>query len=297
MFNNREIAFLICIIVTCLLKPFRNLTKSAINALIACSKGQYFKKPIVMTTIYFLFVALLIIGFLNKIELWKWIYLKEMIFWLVTDGITFLLLIKLEMKCDYTFFAKMFTGNFALVVILHFLLNLYTFSLLKEIVIVSVYFFLFIELWGCKNNPKSKKAFIFFSFLLSIYGIIGLAYFIINAVTDISKLLTFDNLVALLTPIVLSVFYIPFVYYFAIRFFYFTLFDRLKNNDKAGPKAKWKCRYLILKITKLRIVELGTFNWEVGKKISELETEEDLAEIGVLLERRMDAYKKKKSGG
>jgi len=252
-FNNRELAFIIWFILFFIFIIFHGKIRLS---LINLSKA-FFKLKIQIVLLLMIFYVSLIVLLLYKINLWIFPLIKDTIFWIF--GTAFVLLINVEkISKEESYFKKLFLDNIKLVLILEFIVNIYTFSLWFEIILIPIITIIVVmnALAGTKEEfgPVKKLT----DGILAILGITILGYTIVKISGDFRNLATSENILSFLLPILLSITYLPFLYLFTLAITYEMLFMRLnfiiKDNKKLAKFAKKKilclCHFNLKKINK-----------------------------------------------
>lgn len=132
-FNNREIAIIIwCTLFLCWL-----FLKKDIRSSLASLLSFFFKNKIF---VIFLVMTLYIIGIvtlLNRVNFWDLQLLKDTIIWYF--GVAIVMFVNTnEVYQDENYFKKIIIDNIKLVLVLEFIINLYTFSLPVELIFVPL---------------------------------------------------------------------------------------------------------------------------------------------------------------
>lgn len=224
-------------------KPVVNLIKSFTD-----------KKILTIFILMLLYIAI-IIGLFYQFEIWDFSLLKDTIYW--TFGVAFILLFNINnTSSDTGYFRKAFLNCFKIVVLLEFLTNLYSFNLIIELIFLPIIlFFAMASAFGeIKEEHKIvKKA---SDFLLSIYGITVIIFSIYHAIIDFDKLATINNLRTFLLSPILTILYIPYIYFTALFMAYESFFKSrgyiLADNNKLFRSIKWqvlrRCNFSLKKI-------------------------------------------------
>ena len=167
IFNNREIAIgiwvLITVIILLFLKPTRDFLKTAIPILFS-------KKFIIFYVVFISFLIAVLYG-LYWLGVWNIGLLKDTIFWVLFVELP-LFAKTIDKAKDSHFFHTIIKENLALVVIIEFFLNFWTFSLCAELVLVPmvVFFSLLYVIAGSeKKYIRVKKLFDFLAAIAGIY--------------------------------------------------------------------------------------------------------------------------------
>lgn len=125
------------------------------------------------------------------------------------------------------------------IIIIEFITNLYTFSLITELVIIPVMTFIGLSPMVTKDKPKFQQLKKLFNIITSIVGLIilGYTFFKITKAFD-----GFANLITLkkfLYPIILTSSFIPFLYFVEIWTLYENMFVLMKHKLKGKKEEKY----------------------------------------------------------
>jgi hypothetical protein len=197
-----------------------------------------------------------IVFLLYQINLWNTSLLKDTILWFCFTGIVTAFNFATS-KGSQNLFKKVIADNFKLVVIITFLVNTYTFSLIGELILIPIVtsIILFGTVAEIKKYPSVAKL---MRWLQIIIGGLILIYAIRNVVSDYTNFASFDMLRKFLLPILLSILFLPFIYFLKLFATYEILFVPLKlgyeKSNKLKRYAKWKiikyCRLSLKKVEK-----------------------------------------------
>jgi len=243
LFNNREQALIVWLL---LFFGFMILHGKFGYALLHLLKVFFNPKIQVVLALMLVYVSLVVL-LLYKINLWGVYLIKDTLFWIF--GTAFILMMNAvkESKEEH-YFRKLILDNIKLILILEFVINLYTFSLWLELVLIPVILVIVAVNTMAETEKEYRHAKKLPEGILTIIGLTILAYSLIKTFTDFENFATADNLRAFLIPILLSITYIPFLYLFALAITYETLFTRLdifiKDDKDLARFAKRKIMFL-----------------------------------------------------
>jgi hypothetical protein len=246
MFNNREIA--IIILLSCALvfvlknKETRKSFKGVIKAF--CTK-----KLVILWISILIYFSILLLLFI-QIEQWKYTYLKDMIVWLIITGFVFC--VKSISKPNINTFKENIKDNFKLTIIVEFILNIFVFTLIIEILLMVVITIISGLTVIAEKKEKYKNTLKVFNFITAVIGLILVMYTVINIVNNFKNLNIEDLLITFLIPIVMFTAFIPFSYILTVITTYEILFIRceFKYNKKYSKlKIIKECGISLNKIT------------------------------------------------
>lgn len=172
-FNARELAVIFWLFIL-ILWAFsqKNIRKSFLGVLKSLFQIKILS-VIIAAIIYTVFTVLL----LAKMGIWEWTLLKDTIYWFI--AVAFILLINTnKVNQEKGFFITILKDNLKIILVLEFILTLYTFNLITEIILVPILVFI----GAMSVVSELKKEYLpvkkLFDFILSIIGI----FFIVFAI-------------------------------------------------------------------------------------------------------------------
>lgn len=238
IFNNRELAiftWVIIFIASCL---YKQSVRESLLQLIAA----FFQWKIVSSVILMIMYISLISFIFYLVGFWELSNLKGTVYW--SFGGAFILLInsnKATEEDDY--FKKTLIHALELTIVIEYIINLYVFGYIAELIIFPVLMFLALLQTVAESKVENKRVNNILVGMLALY-VIGIFIFSIVKVFDnVNSFSTLNNLREFLLPLAYTVLFLPFLYFFALITSYETLFTRLGFfiNDKELLKyAKWR---------------------------------------------------------
>lgn len=234
IFNNREIAIGIwvslAVIISIFTKPVKQFLKSVIPIL--------FCRKFVVFYIVFLFHLCLVIYFLYAIGFWSISLLKDTIFWVLFIELP-LFIKTIEKAKDNHFFIKLIKDNLAIAVIIEFLINFWTFSLVTEIIIVPITVFIGLLYAFAAREQKYLKVKQFFDWIFVIFGLFAIINSGKHLYDNPEAFFSLSTLQAFLLPLLLLLLNLPVVYGLALYNTYEQVFIRVKGKKNENIKMKW----------------------------------------------------------
>jgi len=248
--TNREIASLFWIwifLVFILLK--KDVRKSLFDVLL----WMLWVKWTLFLAITFISINIFIVNIL----LWKYDILKEIIVWCFTVPFPLLLWAN-KIKEDINYFKKTIKNSIKLMVIIAFIINSYTFNIIGEIILLLfiLIFTMTSVYWEVKEEYKEVK--LFSDYVLMILWIIMLILAINWFVNEPNKILAIKNLYVFFTPVILTVFFLPFIYFFALIMEYESLIVRVKVFPNENF-SKTKMFFYIFRLCNFNLYKLSNF--------------------------------------
>lgn len=223
--NNREIAITLWLLAI----SFWIFSSSKMAAIRNAFKGvlaALFVRQIM--SVLFLMVAYMamVIYWLSELELWNFEQLKNTVFWCFSVGV--MSLFKLEkIKKDKLFFKNLVLDNLKLLAILQFIVGVYTFSLWVEVLLVPVFALLGAMLAIAETDRKYHQVKVLLEYCLTLFGIVLIVYTLYMLMTDFGEFGKEKTLYDFLTPPLLTLFYLPFIFFMFVYSTYERVFIRL----------------------------------------------------------------------
>lgn len=241
IFSTRELAIFFWIIIGIFIAIFNEQLRNGIFDVLKTIFGKKIESALFSLTVY---VAILVYT-LYKLELWNLSMLKDTVFWyFVTALILFFTINKIKTLSDFKNIARQ---NFKWTMILEFVVNFYTFSLLKEILILPMATLATFLLIYSETDDKYIKVTSFLRNVLAIAGIMLIIYVGYKTFKNYKELFTIHNLFSLLQPPILTLLLLPFLYFVALFIHYEELFVRIRFITTDSVKRKNLKRQILLK--------------------------------------------------
>jgi hypothetical protein len=273
LFNTRELAMLIWIIIAFILMMlFQSIRESIISlAKIAFSKG------FVKIYLWMLLYLSAIIYVLYAINLWDNTQTKNTIIWILFVGFPTLMNVNKAGK-DKHFFRDAIKDIFRFTTILEFITGFYTFNLWAELIIIPIAVFMGVCLAVADTDKKYKSVKKILNGFLGIIGLCLIIYAGYKILVDFRAFATETTLKDFIVPPALSLFFLLFIYALSIYMRYETLFivipRALKNPELVAFAKKKALIHFHLGVKDAERWKTHLFNIKVTTK------EELIASIG-----------------
>lgn len=274
LFNTREIAIIIWLLI---FLAWAMSQKKIRDSIFGVGKA-FLRKKVLSVIIATILNAGLIVFILSKIGIWQTSLIKDTLFWLV--GTAFVLLMNANKATqDNGFFKKILIDNLKLILVLEFIVNLYTFNLLLELILVP---FLFVII-AISAYSEMKKEYLpvkkMVDFILFIFGLSLITYAFVKILGDFQSFAVSENMRAFILPPLLTFAYFPFLYLFALMMAYENLFLRIsifvKDNKALTKFAKRK----IIRLCHLDLRKLNRFSRDSTQELTIISDEEDVKKL------------------
>ncbi|RYY89979.1 MAG: hypothetical protein EOO15_04485 [Chitinophagaceae bacterium] len=193
-------------------------------------------------------------------SLWKASLLKDTLFWFF--GAALVLFFDINKARTVSYFRLAIVDLFKWGIFTEFILNLYTFGLEVELILlpVGVLLFLVKVYAGMRGEDQAKKA---ANVLLNFIGSIMIFYVLYKSIVQYEEIFRVDHVYEILLPIFLTIALIPVLYALALYMVYETLFIRVAYLGR-DAKHQTEIKVAVLRIAGLNLNRLD----EISKKIS-----------------------------
>lgn len=254
VFNNREVATLIWLGVVVLILC---LKKERVKAFIPVVRALFNDKIMTVLFLSIIYVELILL-FLATIKLWDLSFIKDVSFWYIGSG--FVMIINSpKANQQKKPFKNILIDNFKFIVLFEFLVNVYPFGLLTELILFPfLVLTILIDIYA-NHEEKHKPVKKLTSTLLTLFGSVVLIYSITKVVNDFTNFSSLKTLKTFSLPIILTILYIPFIYILTLIIKYELMFIdigfRIDNNKKLFKQVRrkiiWACHINLKKLTRM----------------------------------------------
>lgn len=211
MLTTREVAVLFWLLVV-LLVGFRssNVRWSFANLL-----RSFFRWKIITTVAAMLLYICGVVMVLWRVNLWAPALLKDTLFWFIS-GLGYIMRFVTRRGNDDKIIREMIRASIKSIVVLEFLLNTYTFSLLVELLLVPFVILLYLIKVTAEVEAQRENRYVltakFINNVQAVVGCIIIASVIVRAVSDMENLTSLPVLRQIFLPALLTFMFIPFIY-------------------------------------------------------------------------------------
>ena len=238
-FNNREIALIFYLVVFIIWTLTQKKIRESIFGVI---KFLFVRQILISILLLVIYVSVIVYG-LTLVDLWNSNLIKDTIYWTFGTGFILMMNSNDAIKKE-NYLTKIVKENIKVLMIVEFVVGLYVFGIVTELILMPIVIFLSILLGYTEVYEEHKQV---KNFLLKVFGIIGFFYLIYSGYKiyqDFKDFATSDNLRAFLFPIIMTILFLPFAYFYALYVHYESLFVRvgffLKDNKSLCRYAKWR---------------------------------------------------------
>lgn len=289
VFNNREIALGVWVIIAIVIGLFAKAGRSFLKSVIPI----IFSRKFVVFYVVFLSFFSLTVLYLYYSSFWNFSLLKNTIFWVIFVYIP-IFSKTIENAKDGRFFVKLIKDNLAIIVIVEFILNFWTFSLVVELVIIPIGLFLGGAYAVASKEEKSVIVKKFIDRLLVVFGFLVIMFTVYNLMQRPGEIFNKDTLKEFLLPILLLFMNLPVVYGLALYNTYEQVFIRVRSKTSEQQKIKRLLfRFAGINLTKITSVKNNLMRTANVSRTAE-ELKQNLREFEKYLNTRIgDNYMKR----
>ncbi|MDO6501216.1 hypothetical protein [Photobacterium sanguinicancri] len=239
IFNNRELVIALWVVAISFyvlkspkMKDVRKSFKRVIEA--------FFVKTIMSVLSLMIIYMGTIVYMLSEMGLWNVEQVKNTLFWGASVGL--MSLFKLEtIKTDENFFKHSVVGNLKLLALIQFVVSVYSFPLLGEVVLVPLLAFIGAMLAIAGTDEKYVAVKRLLEYLLSTFGLLVIGYTIYMLITNFGEIAKEKTLYDFIVPPLLTLFYLPFIFIMMV----YSTYEQVSVRLRYSIKSNW-LRYTAL---------------------------------------------------
>lgn len=194
--------------------------------------GKYFL-AIYLTLGSYLFGIFIL---LKEIGFWTSADIKDSIFWLLS--VAFVLVFSLNKAKDSKYFKEILFDTIKVIAILSFVINFYNFSLITELILLPVLVFIGMLQTVAGLDSKNAQVAKILTNLMAIFGFGLLIYSIYKMANGYSDFFKLGTLHSFILPIILTILFLPYLYFLSLYSIYESYFIRLDFMTVKKGKVK-----------------------------------------------------------
>ncbi|NAR67621.1 hypothetical protein [Acinetobacter haemolyticus] len=226
--NTREIASIVWMIIFFVVIVFYSLKNLHLRSSLIAIIKSFFHIKIITSILFITSYLTPILWLLYQLQIWDFSQLKNTFFWYITFAIGTLFNINTIKENSQNFFIGTIKSSINLSIFLQFIINFHTFNLLIELIIIfPIITILTVFSTVAQHNPEHLKVKKLCDSILIIIFFIFFTHFLIQIFRDLSKFANYQTLQDFLTPIFLTILYLPFLWFFLLYIKYEEIFVRL----------------------------------------------------------------------
>lgn len=193
-------------------------------------------KIIIPIAFMFIYVLIMVIIF-KQVDFWDYTMFKDTIFWFT--GTAFVMFFNFNHASEENYFKNTIINQIKFVVVLEFVVNLYSFSLPVELILMP--FITLVAMISSYASIKSDHKMVkpFCDFILGIFGIVLIIYTVKEIVSDFQGFITLKNLRDFLLPVLSTLVFLPYIYLLALYSQYESLYRRTLRINKDKRVARY----------------------------------------------------------
>lgn len=267
-FNTREIAVAIWLFVVLVWGMTKGHVRQSMKALAV----QFFHYRILIS--YLLAVGYSAGGvyLFSRLNIWTSAQLKDTILWCIFIIIGTMMEIN-KVNENKNYFKDSLKENLKLSILIEFIIGVYTFSLLTELILIPITTLITgMQIFSGKDQ-KYRSLQKFLSSLMFLLGLFVLGYTIYEITLHIRKFASFDTLRDFILSPLLALWFLPFIYIMSLYMTYESYFIAMQfriKDRKLLTFSKWQALFRFNTNTS------GFERWKNRLFIGSIETKEDV---------------------
>ncbi|HQO56724.1 MAG TPA: hypothetical protein PK321_10395 [Clostridia bacterium] len=283
IFSTREIVSFIYISIFIFFALLHKKIRISLIEVIKAACTPKLAIPFVLMLLY----ACIIIGVLCKSSLWDWIFIKDIIIWVLFAGVP-VCFNAVRTKIEEHYFRHMLTDNLKFTALVEFFTGTFTFCFLAELIIQPVIAF-FILLQIVSNTKKDYNTINrLLNWIIAILGFVILGFTIKTAINEYKKVNSMQTIISFCLPLFLSLLYLPFAHCFAVYAKYEILFIRMGFKEPHNKKLRLMHRLKVISVCKLSYKKICEFTNNYIKNMYVTMNETD---FDIIISNFKNAYK------
>lgn len=262
IFSTREIASLIYILIFILYAlTYKEIKDSIVNVIkIACTPKLVI--PFIVMLLYASFIVII----LTKLSFWNWIYLKDIIIWVLFAGVPVCFnAVSTTIKEHY--FRNMITNNIKFAALVEFFTGTFTFSLIIELIIIPVFTFFILLQTFSEHKEEYKSAHKVLNWIVTILVFLILGFTLKTAISSYKSIEGTQIMVSFFLPLIFSFLYLPIAHGFAVYTNYEMLFILMSFKEPKDKRVRWNHRLKVIFACKLSYNKICMFSNEYVKNM------------------------------
>jgi hypothetical protein len=164
---------------------------------------------------------------LDRLGYWSWSMTSAAVFWFLFFGLVAMFDTR---NVDAGYYRRLLTRNLGAAVAIEFIVNIHTFPLPVELVLVPAALIVVLMQVVADSNPELASVRKLLAWLVTVPGVVAISYSVAYLIGHSSEVLTATKLKEFMLPFVLTAFFLPLIV--AVR--YFVVWQTLLHMTKAG---------------------------------------------------------------
>lgn len=217
-----------------------------------------FHKKILIVFIIIIIYTVTILFIIYKIQFWNLKFAKDFIVWFVMAGLP-LCFSRAMVKKEYNSFRKIIKDNIKLVAVVLLIVNIYTFNIFIELIIIPILFIITILQVFSELDDKYKQFVKWPTIVLFIIVVVMIIHSIKEIVCNFNYSIFIYLLIDLFMPLLMSILYLPLAYLIGVYSVYDDIYSRINLLKVISEKEKLDRKKYIVKTFKLSYRKLVIF--------------------------------------
>lgn len=232
---------------------------------------------IIIPTLLMIIYNMSVIWALESPGLFRIAQIKDAILWFIFTG--FALAFLLANQRDTLSIKNALKNNIKLIIALEFIVNVYTFPLVIEIILFPILIIaggiIVMNKYDSKYSSGDKYA----KWILSLIGTGIILNVTINIIYDYRNFISINTLQDILLPPILTIIFLPFIYILMLYISYNSLFSRLSIYLRDSNKLqKYAMKKIIIKC-KLNLTRVQNALGENSHELFDAKSQEDVDRV------------------
>lgn len=272
--NGRELAISIWIIISLIYMVNNKKIRQSLVQVIKCACNSKF----VIITMVLIVYNILAIILLNKFGFWNTSLIKDTIVWFLFSGLV-IVFKSIENNGNNNYFKNIILDNFKIVILIQFILSEYTMSFLFEFISIPIFFFIGAASVIVKNKSEYKDVKKLLMWVQNILFIVIIYNSFKFAIGDIRNLGTYNNLLKIIVPGVLSILSIVPAYLLALYSSYEKIFVRLNFYKGRSRRLSLYLKARILLYCNINLKRVNSLWHDKNKELFYLTDKKEINSI------------------
>lgn len=235
IFSTREIAIIIwTLIITVYALSMKQTRASVINIIKIILKIKLF-----LSIFFYLFYFSTIVYFLYHLKWWDLTNLKDAVIWFIFSGLPIEFDVATK-NLGRDFWKNLILNNLKLMVLVEFIINSFTFSLVIEFFLIPFIVIITGVNTLSKHEVEYKPVERLTNGILMFFGFVILFYSLYRAIIEINSIENMSTLKSVLFPVVYSIISVPYMYILKLYVAYENDAIIRKYNNPIVLKTKMK---------------------------------------------------------
>lgn len=247
--NNRELAILVWIFLLLAIALTKPTLRAALSEFIKTMFSILTTRVMLKINTLLVLYVILTLYFLSTVDVFDWSQIKNVIIWFFSIALIPLFSLE-EFSRNSKKYKEYCFSSLRILAIIQFVVGIYVFSFLLEMILVPLVS-LFALLYAFmdsreeyENELMLKKVLIN---ILTLYGFVLIVFTIYMAFIDYNQFASWHNLQDFLVPVLLTILYLPFVYFLVTYSCYERAFIRINFKFENHELRRFTKYYVLYK--------------------------------------------------